>query len=90
MRLASSQVLRPLLRLGGHVHAAATRRTTTMAHSKYEYVRNYELPDPLLPGCWVVVRLDGKGFTKWVSKIKGGRAGYEDPQSAGSVMHMGF
>jgi hypothetical protein len=41
--------------------AHASRR---MANSKYEYVKGYELPDPLLPGCWVVVRVDGKGFTK--------------------------
>ena len=34
------------------------------ACSKYEYVKQYELDDRLLPGCWVVVRLDGKGFTK--------------------------
>lgn len=34
------------------------------ACSKYEYVKQYELDDRLLPGCWIVVRLDGKGFTK--------------------------
>lgn len=35
-----------------------------MAKSKYEYVKLYETDDRLLPGCWIVVRLDGKGFTK--------------------------
>ena len=35
-----------------------------MAKSKYEYVKLYETEDRLLPGCWIVVRLDGKGFTK--------------------------
>lgn len=35
-----------------------------MACSKYEYVKQYEADDRLLPGCWIVVRLDGKGFTK--------------------------
>jgi hypothetical protein len=35
-----------------------------MACSKYEYVKQYETDDRLLPGCWIVVRLDGKGFTK--------------------------
>lgn len=35
-----------------------------MANSKYEYVKKYELDDTLLPGCWIVVRIDGKGFTK--------------------------
>lgn len=37
-----------------------------MACSQYEYVKQYETDDTLLPGCWIVVRLDGKGFTKWV------------------------
>ncbi|KAG2497128.1 hypothetical protein HYH03_004719 [Edaphochlamys debaryana] len=36
-----------------------------MANSKYEYVKQYELDDTLLPGCWIVVRIDGKGFTKF-------------------------
>ncbi len=37
-----------------------------MANSRYEYVRKFELVDTLLPGCWIVVRLDGKGFTRCV------------------------
>lgn len=37
-----------------------------MANSKYEYVKRFESDDTLLPGCWIVIRLDGKGFTKWV------------------------
>jgi hypothetical protein len=40
----------------------ASRRR--MANSKYEYVKDYELEDTLLPNCWIVVRLDGKGFTR--------------------------
>lgn len=36
-----------------------------MAKSKYEYVKLFETDDRLLPGCWIVVRLDGKGFTKF-------------------------
>lgn len=36
-----------------------------MAKSRYEYVKDFEQPDHLLPGCWIVVRLDGKGFTKF-------------------------
>ena len=35
-----------------------------MANSRFEYVRDFELPDALLPHCWIVVRIDGKGFTK--------------------------
>ncbi len=40
------------------------RAAIAMANSKYEYVKNYEQDDRLLPGCFIVVRLDGKGFTK--------------------------
>ena len=39
--------------------------TATMSHSKYEYVRGYELDDRLLPNSWIVVRVDGKGFHKF-------------------------
>jgi len=33
-----------------------------MAGSKFAYVRNFELPDPLLPGTFMVFRLDGHSF----------------------------
>ena len=36
-----------------------------MANSRYEYVRGFELNDSLLPSCFIVVRIDGKGFTKF-------------------------
>ncbi|TDZ40218.1 tRNA(His) guanylyltransferase [Colletotrichum spinosum] len=39
-----------------------------MANSKFEYVKNFELPDPLLPNTWIVVRIDGRGFTKFCAK----------------------
>lgn len=39
-----------------------------MAKSKFEYVRNFEYEDKLLPNCWIVVRLDGKGFHKFSTK----------------------
>ncbi|KPM37365.1 hypothetical protein AK830_g9190 [Neonectria ditissima] len=39
-----------------------------MANSKFEYVRNFETPDPLLPNTWVVVRVDGRAFTKMCAK----------------------
>jgi hypothetical protein len=42
----------------------AASKPRRMANSKYEYVKLYEQPDPLLPGCWIVVRVDGKGFTR--------------------------
>lgn len=36
-----------------------------MACSKYEYVKNLELDDRILPNVWIVVRVDGKGFHKF-------------------------
>lgn len=36
-----------------------------MAKSRFEYVKEFETDDKLLPGCWIVVRLDGKAFTKY-------------------------
>ncbi|GAA5892463.1 tRNA guanylyltransferase [Sporobolomyces salmoneus] len=33
-----------------------------MAGSRYEYVKKFELPDPLLPSTFFIIRLDGKGF----------------------------
>lgn len=39
-----------------------------MAKSKFEYVRNFETEDKLLPNCWIVVRVDGKSFHKFSEK----------------------
>lgn len=50
-----------VIRSSSNTKSFATRR---MANSKYEYVKKFELDDSLLPGCWIVLRLDGKGFTK--------------------------
>jgi len=36
-----------------------------MAGSKFAYVRNFELPDPLLPGTFMVYRLDGHSFHRF-------------------------
>ncbi|KAL3701804.1 hypothetical protein R1sor_019826 [Riccia sorocarpa] len=36
-----------------------------MANSKYEYVKSFELSDALLPHTWIVIRIDGKGFTRF-------------------------
>jgi tRNA(His) guanylyltransferase len=35
-----------------------------MAGSRFEYVRSFEADDRLLPNCWIVLRLDGRGFSK--------------------------
>ncbi|KAF7327286.1 Histidine tRNA guanylyltransferase [Mycena kentingensis (nom. inval.)] len=36
-----------------------------MAVSKFAYVRNFELPDPVLPGTFMVLRLDGHSFHRF-------------------------
>ncbi|KAF9558846.1 tRNAHis guanylyltransferase [Agrocybe pediades] len=36
-----------------------------MANSKYAYVRSFELPDPLLPGTFMLFRLDGHSFHRF-------------------------
>lgn len=36
-----------------------------MACSRFEYVKNYEQDDAILPNVWIVIRLDGKGFHKF-------------------------
>ncbi|KAF2017659.1 Thg1-domain-containing protein [Aaosphaeria arxii CBS 175.79] len=41
-----------------------------MANSKYEYVRDFEETDRLLPGTWIVVRIDGRGFTKFTTRYQ--------------------
>ncbi|KAK3907054.1 tRNA guanylyltransferase [Staphylotrichum tortipilum] len=45
-----------------------------MANSKFEYVKQFEQPDSLLPNTWIVVRIDGRGFTKFSAKH-----GFEKP-----------
>lgn len=42
--------------------------TSKMANSKFEYVRNFEFEDKILPNCWIVVRIDGKSFHKFSDK----------------------
>lgn len=39
-----------------------------MANSKYEYVRNFEQPDILLPHTWIVIRIDGRKFHKFSTR----------------------
>jgi tRNA(His) guanylyltransferase len=48
-----------------------------MANSRFEYVKRYEHDPPLLPGCFIVVRVDGRGFTKF-SDLHG----FEKPNDA--------
>ena len=32
-----------------------------MAHTKFSYVKKFEIDDTLLPNCWIVARIDGRG-----------------------------
>lgn len=43
-------------------------KTLTMANSRFDYVRNFEQDDAILPNCWIVVRIDGKAFYKFTQK----------------------
>lgn len=36
-----------------------------MAKSKFEYVKQFETEDRLMPACWIVVRIDGKAFHRY-------------------------
>lgn len=37
---------------------------TRLTNPRYEYVRAFEQPDVLLSNTWIVVRIDGRGFSK--------------------------
>lgn len=36
-----------------------------MAKSKFEYVKEFEQNDRCLANCWIVVRIDGRNFSKF-------------------------
>jgi tRNA(His) guanylyltransferase len=38
-----------------------------MAHSTWEYVKDFERLDPILPQVYILVRIDGKGFHRYRS-----------------------
>ncbi|XP_055615750.1 probable tRNA(His) guanylyltransferase [Toxorhynchites rutilus septentrionalis] len=38
---------------------------SSMAKSRFEYVKSYEHQDVLQQNCWIVIRVDGKGFHKF-------------------------
>ena len=44
-----------------------------MANSEYKYVRNFEQWDALPPSNWIVVRIDGRGFSKLCKKYDFGK-----------------
>lgn len=36
-----------------------------MSKSKFEYVKEFERDEKCLPNCWIVVRIDGRNFSKF-------------------------
>jgi tRNA(His) guanylyltransferase len=46
-----------------------------MAGSKFAYVRKFELPDPLLPGTFLIFRLDGHSFHRYAGFLDGSSKG---------------
>lgn len=49
-------------------HSCKLSTSSIMAKSKYEYVKTFEQDDRILPNTWIVVRLDGKNFTRFCEK----------------------
>lgn len=45
--------------------SSCSYKTITMANSKFEYVRHFEMADNMLPSTWLVVRIDGRGFHRF-------------------------
>lgn len=44
--------------------------TSTMAKSKFEYVKDFETATKCLPNCWIIIRVDGKNFSKFTDTHK--------------------
>jgi hypothetical protein len=57
-----------------HIQFGYPRVVWLMTGNRFEYVKHFEQPDNLLPNTWVVVRIDGRGFTKFSTKY-----GFEKP-----------
>nr|XP_023015557.1 probable tRNA(His) guanylyltransferase [Leptinotarsa decemlineata] len=55
-------LLRPFFQQIKYIHC------TIMANSKFEYVKNFEQDEKILPNCWIIVRVDGKSFHKFSTK----------------------
>jgi len=50
-----------------------------MAKSRFEYVKEFEQDDKLLPECWIVVRVDGKQFRPYVPRARHGISPHISP-----------
>lgn len=42
--------------------------SSSMANTRFDYVRDFETNDRILPNTWIVVRIDGKAFHKFTQK----------------------
>ncbi|CAJ2500106.1 Uu.00g029590.m01.CDS01 [Anthostomella pinea] len=51
-----------------------------MANSRFEYVKQFEHDKYLLPNTWIVIRIDGRGFSKLCAKY-----GFEKPNDRRAV-----
>ncbi|CRK99797.1 CLUMA_CG013105, isoform A [Clunio marinus] len=58
---------------------------SVMANSRYEYVKDFEKDDRILPNCWIVVRLDGKSFHKFTDAHN-----FEKPNDMRGISLMNF
>nr|XP_047146742.1 probable tRNA(His) guanylyltransferase [Hydra vulgaris] len=56
-----------------------------MAKSKYEYVKKFEQNETCLLNCWIVVRIDGRGFHKFTHDHL-----YEKPNDIRGLSLMNF
>lgn len=66
--LASSVGRRITCAIKTNIFRRVLSTTTAMANSKFEYVREFEKDDRILPNTWIVVRIDGKAFHKFTDK----------------------
>ena len=57
-----------------HTSPRAAPTAAQMAGTRFAYVKNFELPDPLLPGTYILLRLDGHGFHRYGPRIPAARA----------------
>jgi tRNA(His) guanylyltransferase len=60
-------VKEPATRRSRFLARAARHPDAAMACSRYEYVKAYEAHDTLLRNTWAIVRLDGRGFTRFTA-----------------------
>lgn len=62
MRLLSYSISHSIL---NQVSLICSFATSSMAKSKFEYVKEFEREDVCLRNCWIVIRLDGRNYSKF-------------------------